>query len=424
VLMYNVVEFDEKIYHQVWGVSMGSKCSPIFADLFMAALEEDFMNSLPGRLREKIGFYKRYLDDIFIIWLGNEQEYQEFFQLLNGHHRNIKFTTTPDFVNQTTSFLDVSVKISNGIIKTDLFIKETAVNQYLSPLSCHPNSVGRNIPYSLAFRIKRICSEDFDFERQLVKLKGMLMDRGYRERIVDNAFNRVRALTREHTLEKVVKEPSEKLTFVITYDPRLPPIPSVVHKHARTLMMDNQMKDTFEAGFQIAFKRYRNVKEYLCRAKLYQTGSRRNESRTSTTKGWRKCERCITCSRSSNITRFKSSATGETFEVAERITCKTSNVVYIIECTRCHKRFQYVGKTSRCLMDRGREHVNAIEKGKQDGSAGKMYNHFMSNGHSSRDMLIYAIEIVHGDVVTTGVRERYWINKLDTIRNGLNTYKT
>ena len=75
-------------------------------------------------------------------------------------------------------------------------------------------------------------------------------------------------------------------------------------------------------------------------------------------------------------------------------------------------------------MDRGREHVNAIEKGKQDGSAGKMYNHFMSNGHSSRDMLIYAIEIVHGDVVTTGVRERYWINKLDTIRNGLNTYKT
>merc|ERR1712029_1283307 len=105
--------------------------------------------------------------------------------------------------------------------------KETAVNQYLSPLSCHPNSVGRNIPYSLAFRIKRICSEDFDFERQLVKLKGMLMDRGYRERIVDNAFNRVRALTREHTLEKVVKEPSEKLTFVITYDPRLPPIPSV-----------------------------------------------------------------------------------------------------------------------------------------------------------------------------------------------------
>merc|ERR1712111_181687 len=141
---------------------------------------------------------------------------------------------------------------------------------------------------------------------------------------------------REHTLEKVVKEPSEKLTFVITYDPRLPPIPSVVHKHARTLMMDNQMKDTFEAGFQIAFKRYRNVKEYLCRAKLYQTGSRRNESRTSTTKGWRKCERCITCSRSSNITRFKSSATGETFEAAESMSMqlrKASKMGLLARCT-------------------------------------------------------------------------------------------
>ena len=130
--------------------------------------------------------------------------------------------------------------------------------------------------------------------------------------------------------------------------------------------------------------------------------------------------------RSKNMTKFKGSATGDTYEVSEMIQCKTRNVLYIIECTKCNKRPQYVGKTSRCLMERGREHVHAIENGKLNGSAaaGKMYNHFLSNGHSTRDMLIYAIEIVHGDVVTTGVRERYWINKLDTVRNGLNAYKT
>ena len=33
-------------------------------------------------------------------------------------------------------------------------------------------------------------------------------------------------------------------------------------------------------------------------------------------------------------------------------------------------------------------------------------------------------KIVHGDVLTTGVRERLWISKLDSIRNGLNSYKT
>ena len=155
---------------------MGSKCSPIFADLFIAALEENFMKSLPGRLKEKIGFYKRYLDDIFIIWLGNKDEFQEFFKLLNGHHRNINFTCSPDFENKTTSFLDVWVELNEGTIKTDLFIKPTAINQYLSPLSGHPQHVTRNIPYLLAFRIKRICSDEMGFEKQLAKLKRMLRD--------------------------------------------------------------------------------------------------------------------------------------------------------------------------------------------------------------------------------------------------------
>ena len=76
-------------------------------------------------------------------------------------------------------------------------------------------------------------------------------------------------------------------------------------------------------------------------------------------------------------------------------------------------------------MVRGREHILAVDKGNFEGSAsGKMYQHFTSNGHDSRDMVIYGIEAVHGDEVTTGVRERYWIQVLDTIRRGLNSNKT
>ena len=152
------------------------------------------------------------------------------------------------------------------------------------------------------------------------------------------------------------------------------------------------MKDIFKGGFQVAFKRYRNVKEYLCRAKLYEVGTRKNETRNAT-KGWRKCERCTTCKMSANITKFRSSATGETYEISELIGCRDRNVIYVIECTRCHKRPQYVGKTTRCLMERGREHMNAIHNGKLHGlSAGKMYDHFASKGHSTRDMLIYGIK--------------------------------
>ena len=375
-------------------------------------------------MRDKIKFFKRYLDDIVLVWTGSQAEFEEFFQLLKGFHRNMNFTCTPDFENRTTTFLDVNVRIGEGTITTDLYIKPTSANQYLSPLSCHPYHIQLNIPYSLAFRIRRICSEESDFEKQLTKTKTMLLARGYREKIVDTAFNRVRALTREFTLKKVTKQDSNKLTLVLTYDPRLPSIPGVLQKHAKTLKMDSQMQETFADGFQVAFKRHRNVKEFLCRARLYDVGLRRNETRQAT-KGWRKCNRCMTCSRSLNVTRYTGSATKEIFTISEDICCKDSPTIYILECTKCQHQPQYVGKTTRCLMDRGRDHINAIDKGNFEGStSGKMYRHFTTNNHTSRDFRIFAIEKVHGDVTTLSVREQYWIRKLDTVRSGLNTYRT
>ena len=255
------------------------------------------------------------------------------------------------------------------------------------------------------------------------------MDRGYREKIIEGAFNKVRSLSRLDTLKKVSKETTDKLTLVITYDPRLPSIPSVVHKHARTLLMDAEMRQTFSDGFQVGFKRYRNLKEFICRSKLYDVAglSRRNEPR-AVTKGWKKCNKCTACSRSANMSSFKSSATGESFQISDIITCKESPILYIIECTKCHNKPQYVGKSTRNLMTRGREHISNVDKGNFENIAfagsGKMYQHFTSNNHSSHDMKIYGIEVVHGEPATCTVRERFWMNKLDTIRYGLNTYRT
>ena len=100
-------------------------------------------------------------------------------------------------------------------------------------------------------------------------------------------------------------------------------------------------------------------------------------------------------------------------------------MIYIIECMRSQARPQYVGKSIRCLMVRGREHINAIDRGNLEGIAnGKMYEHFTSNNHSSRDLRLYAIEIVHGDEVTATVRENFWMQLLDTRRNGLNSNKS
>ena len=76
-------------------------------------------------------------------------------------------------------------------------------------------------------------------------------------------------------------------------------------------------------------------------------------------------------------------------------------------------------------MVRGRQHLNNIEKRKQDSkSTSKMYAHFSSGGHTTGDFRIFGIEQIFGDDFVSQARERFFIDRADTIRNGLNTYRT
>ena len=125
-----MVEFDKNLYLQKWGTSMGASCSPGYADLFMDNFEREFLGSIPQRLKNKIfeGFYKRYLDDVFLLWQGTAEEFGEFWDLLNSFWTNIGFTMESDFATRSTSFLDVNIQIVGGTLNTDLYTKPTAAN--------------------------------------------------------------------------------------------------------------------------------------------------------------------------------------------------------------------------------------------------------------------------------------------------------
>ena len=84
-------------------------------------------------------FFKRFIDDIFLIWTGSVNELEEFLIAINKLHKTIKFTANYDVVSKSTTFLDTVVTIKDGIITTDLYRKPTDKVQYLLPTSCHPN---------------------------------------------------------------------------------------------------------------------------------------------------------------------------------------------------------------------------------------------------------------------------------------------
>ena len=95
VLKFNIFEFDGELYQQLVGTAMGTRAAPNIADIFMSFIDEEII--LKARKYSVNGvsplvFFKRYLDDILMVWLGTHSELYSFFSDINTINPSIKFT--------------------------------------------------------------------------------------------------------------------------------------------------------------------------------------------------------------------------------------------------------------------------------------------------------------------------------------------
>lgn len=135
-------------------------------------------------LRPLIWF--RYTDDIFAIWTHGVPALEEFLSSLNEFHDTIKFTVS--WSTNSVVFLDMCVQ--DDLQQIDLHIKSTNTHQYLHTNSSHPKHCKTAIPYSLALRICRLCSEDENMHKRLTDLKQHLRSRGYADQLLEAEIQR------------------------------------------------------------------------------------------------------------------------------------------------------------------------------------------------------------------------------------------
>ena len=164
----------------------------------------------------------RFIDDIFMIWTHTEDELHTFITYPNNIHPTIIFTSSHSATS--ISFLDVKVSLDQfGKVETALYTKPTDKHQYLLQSSCHPLHTKRAIPFSLALRLRRICSSDESFTIRANELIKHLNDRGYNLSFLKREIQRVHAITRNETLkpsQTTTNQPS-RVPLVITYNPSL-----------------------------------------------------------------------------------------------------------------------------------------------------------------------------------------------------------
>ena len=112
----------------------------------------------------------KYIDDIFFIWLGSEEELNGFLVRLNELSPNLRFPYEKS--DKEMDFLDIIVKTENDELVTDSFWKPADRHQYLRHNSCHHNHVKTSVVHSQALHKKTICSVEEDFKGHIEKLKG------------------------------------------------------------------------------------------------------------------------------------------------------------------------------------------------------------------------------------------------------------
>lgn len=65
--------------------------APAYANLFMDKIERKLQS-----LSDKIRVWRRYIDDIFFLWIGTRAELNKFMRQANAIHPTIKFTHEVD----------------------------------------------------------------------------------------------------------------------------------------------------------------------------------------------------------------------------------------------------------------------------------------------------------------------------------------
>ena len=291
-------------------------------------------------------------------------------------------------------FLDTTISVKNNKIVTDLYRKPSDRVQYLLPSSCHPNHCHTNIPYSLALRIVRICSEPESRDKRFDELRDMLKSRNYQSGLIASAIDRAKQVPRSEALKRVTKKQTAKRqVFSVLYDPRMPSMAKIVHKHYRTMItVDPELKESFPLPFLIAYRRPANLREKLIRAKVPKPTTSRPKR---TIKGMRKCRKklnggeCPCCPFIQETKVVQATQSNFSIEVNTAVDCQTKGIVYCITCTKCS--LQYIGTSKNSLQDRFANHIGYVRSRDMSQATGR---HFNSRGHSLSDMKVFIVKKV------------------------------
>ena len=223
VMLNNIFSFGDMTFKQLNGTAMGTPPAPPYATIYYGIHESTF---LPNH-RQHVIFYKRFIDDVFGIWLPhpnaelNERLWDEFTKTMNNYPGLTWEFNKP---SHRVDFMDLTISIHNGKITTSLYEKPLNLHLYILPHSAHPPGLLPGIVHSTLFRIFTLCSDQND---QIIWTKVFfkrLQARGYKSNQIKPLFLKAIAHAKNYSGPSATKNNDHTaVIFHLPFHPNDPP---------------------------------------------------------------------------------------------------------------------------------------------------------------------------------------------------------
>ncbi|XP_062711417.1 uncharacterized protein LOC134289523 [Aedes albopictus] len=241
----NYFSFRGKFYKQTFGLSMGSKLSPLLANLFLSDFEV-------GLEKERCfpRIWRRYVDDVFAV--VKERYLSQTLELLNSRHRTIKFTVEQEAEGKLP-FLDLMIsRREDNKLKFGIYRKPTSTDRYITSDSNHFGAQQKAAFHSMAHRLYNIPMERDDFVEERNRIHKAAEVNGYEKEFVDKILRKHERKKYRSNATTLRPEKEDVKRISLPFYPKLTnPIQTALNHH----------------GFQVVYKSSNTLKDALCNLK-------------------------------------------------------------------------------------------------------------------------------------------------------------
>ncbi|XP_065362086.1 uncharacterized protein LOC135955655 [Calliphora vicina] len=209
----NYLTFDNKFYHQTYGMPMGNPLSPTIANIVLDTLLDDVIDELRANDME-IKFITKYVDDLFAIIRKSDEE--KILKTMNVYHNKIQFTIERE-KNMSIPYLDINIIKDNGRIRTNWYTKPTSSGRMVNFNSTQPLKMKISTATNLIRKVLQISDVEYR-KTNINRIRKILTKNSYPTYMTNNLINKVLKY------EKQQKNPNteeEKVFYSVPFIPKL-----------------------------------------------------------------------------------------------------------------------------------------------------------------------------------------------------------